>query len=63
MYSNLKMVSFRCAEMGTDCTYTIIARSKVELLRNVRNHALRIHGMEDLPADLAKKIEVAIKAG
>ncbi|MFZ1077971.1 MAG: DUF1059 domain-containing protein [Nitrosotalea sp.] len=63
MYSDLKMVSFRCAEMGTNCSYTLVARSKEELFRDIRNHALRIHGMENLPADLAKKIESAIKVG
>lgn len=63
MHSDFKMASFKCAEMGTNCTYTIIARSKEELLRNIRNHALRIHGIEDLPADLTKKIDSAIKVG
>jgi predicted small metal-binding protein len=61
MYSDLKIVSFRCAEMGTSCSYTLVARSKAELLRNIRDHALRIHGMEDVPADLAKKIDSAIQ--
>ncbi len=63
MYFDLKIVSFRCAEMGTNCSYTLIARSKEELLRDIQNHALRIHGMEDLPADLVKKIEFSIKVG
>jgi predicted small metal-binding protein len=55
------IVTFRCAEVGLNCTYTLIARNKKEMFERIKNHAKTLHGMNKIPAHMAARIQTAIR--
>lgn len=59
--SEIRIVSLRCTDLGINCPYTIIGKDKNSLFSNIRKHSLRVHGIADLPPDIIKKIDAAIK--
>jgi len=51
----------RCRDVGVDCDAVIRAETEEELMRKVAEHAKTVHGMSEIPQDLARKVKAAIK--
>jgi predicted small metal-binding protein len=54
------IATFRCADIGMNCAYTIIGKDEDEIIRNIKNHARRIHGLSKFPPAMTKKIEAGL---
>ncbi len=50
----------RCRDVGIDCDFEARGVNEEEILEKTREHARRIHGMEEIPAALATKVLAAI---
>ena len=55
------MPSFKCADIGMDCTFATKAVTKGGLMKKIQAHASDVHKITSIPADLKAKIESAIK--
>lgn len=55
--------TFKCADIGMQCAWEDRALTKGGLMKKVKAHAAEAHNMKEIPADLASKIEAAIKSG
>ena len=55
------MPSFKCADIGMDCTFAAKSFSKKSLMKKISDHASNVHKITSIPADLKAKIESAIK--
>ncbi len=55
------MPSFKCADIGMDCTFEAKSLTKGGLMKKVADHASNVHKITSIPADLKAKIEGAIK--
>lgn len=55
------MPSFKCADIGMDCTFAAKALTKSSLMKKVAAHASDVHKITAIPGDLKAKIESAIK--
>lgn len=53
--------SFKCADIGMNCDFETKASTKEELMPLIVNHAKTAHNMNEIPPDVAKKVENAIK--
>ena len=54
--------SLSCVDVGaTDCGWSASAETEEELMVKVRAHAKEHHGHDEIPAELAAKIQSAIK--
>lgn len=51
----------RCADVGMDCDFAALADTQDELLEIVREHAERVHGIEEMSGDLRQKVLDAIE--
>lgn len=52
----------RCKDVGaTDCNWEGRAERTEELMQKAAEHGKLAHGMEQIPPDLASKIQAAIK--
>ena len=57
----LAMPSFKCADIGMDCTFEAKALTKNSLMKKIQAHASNVHKITSIPADLKAKIESVIK--
>lgn len=57
----LGMPSFKCADIGMDCSFVAKSITKNGLMKKVGQHASDVHKITSIPADLKAKIEGAIK--
>ena len=55
------MPSFKCADIGMDCSFEAKALTKNSLMKKVQAHASNVHKITSIPADLKAKIESAIR--
>ena len=55
------MPSFKCADIGMDCKFEASALTRGGLMKKIQSHAGEVHQITSIPADLAAKIESAIK--
>lgn len=55
------MASFKCADIGMDCTFEAKSLTKGGLMKKVQDHAANVHKITSIPPDLKAKIEGAIK--
>lgn len=46
----------RCADVGLDCDFAVLADDDQELMELVEEHARRVHGIEEITAELRQKI-------
>ena len=53
--------SIRCRDVGVDCDFEARADTVEELLQKCSQHAKSDHGMEQIPPDLAAKVQAAIR--
>ena len=54
------MKQFSCGVMVPGCWATFQGESEDEILRQVAVHARDVHGMDDVPPDVAEEIRAAI---
>jgi predicted small metal-binding protein len=55
--------SFKCKDIGMQCDFEVKgASSKNEVLQIAAVHAKATHNMQTIPADIAAKVNAAIKS-
>ena len=54
-----KLVS--CRDVGVDCDFVARGETEQDILQQCADHALKDHGMTEIPADLADKVRGAIR--
>jgi predicted small metal-binding protein len=59
--SSDKMPTFKCKDIGMDCTFETKAKSNDELIKQIKDHALKVHKIKDVSPELMTKISGAIK--
>jgi len=52
--------SIKCSDVGVDCDWSASAETEEELMKKIQEHA-KEHGFEDIPPELAAKVQSAIK--
>ncbi|MEM3852385.1 MAG: DUF1059 domain-containing protein [Methanomassiliicoccales archaeon] len=52
---------FKCKDIGMNCGFEASAPSKEELMPKIAEHAKTAHGITQIPDDLKKKVDGAIK--
>ena len=55
------MPSFKCKDIGMDCSFEAQASTEEELMDKIKKHASEVHNMKTIPPDLSDKIKKAIK--
>ena len=55
------MPSFKCKDIGMDCSFTTTAPIEVYLEKKIAEHARRAHGIQSLGKDIWIKIKKVIK--
>jgi len=55
------MPSFKCKDVGVDCSFEATAETEEELMKKIAEHAKEAHGMETIPADMLARVKQAIK--
>ncbi len=51
----------KCRDVGVDCDFEARGSTEQEILQKAREHARAVHGMNDIPAELAEKVRGAIR--
>jgi predicted small metal-binding protein len=54
------MKAFACGAVVPGCTATFTAQSDNELLARVAEHALREHGMNEIPAEVVAQVQANV---
>jgi predicted small metal-binding protein len=54
-----KMKHLRCVVPG--CGFELKTETEEELMKHVGNHAAHVHGLTEVPPDLAAKVKAAIR--
>ncbi len=52
---------FKCADIGMNCGFSVKGASTDELMPKIAQHAKDAHKIEEINADLQKKVQGAIK--
>jgi len=50
----------RCREVGVDCDFEARGESEAEVLQQCAEHAKSAHGMDQIPPELAAKVQSSI---
>ncbi|HEY6074796.1 MAG TPA: DUF1059 domain-containing protein [Anaerolineales bacterium] len=53
--------SLYCGDLGVKCDHVSEGRTEDELLKNVREHEKKAHGIKEIPSELLKKINRLVK--
>lgn len=51
----------RCRDVGVDCDFEARGESTEEVMRKCAEHARTDHGMNEIPPELAAKVEAAMR--
>jgi predicted small metal-binding protein len=54
------MKAFACGAVVPGCTATFTAQSDDEILASVAEHALRDHGMSEIPAEVVAQVRANV---
>jgi predicted small metal-binding protein len=54
------MKAFACGAVVPGCTATFTAQSDQEILASVAEHALRDHGMSEIPAEVVAQVRANV---
>jgi predicted small metal-binding protein len=57
----LAMPSFKCADIGMECSYETSANTESELMAKIAEHGANAHDIKTIPEDMKDKIQKAIK--
>lgn len=55
------MPSFRCRDIGMECSFEATAKTEEELMKKIAEHAKRTHNMEPIPPGVMSKVKKAVK--
>ncbi len=50
-----------CSDVGPDCDFVARGETEEEIMGQVAEHAHTVHGMAEVPPELAEKAKAAIK--
>jgi predicted small metal-binding protein len=50
----------RCRDVGMDCDYSAHGETEEEIMKQAAEHVRTVHGMEDVPPEVAEKVRAAI---
>ncbi len=50
-----------CADVGNDCDFTAWAETEEELMELVAAHAKHVHGMDQVPPELAERLRAVVR--
>jgi predicted small metal-binding protein len=53
--------SLSCKDVGSDCDFSVCAKTEDEIFAKVKEHAKQVHNMIDIPKDLYDKARSAIR--
>ena len=53
----------RCEDLGSRCSFTVCARTEVDLFTEVLEHGRLIHGMKEFSQDFYDKVRSSIQDG
>jgi len=51
----------RCRDVGVDCDFVARAETEQEILQQCAEHARGEHGIEEIPPELAARVQGAIR--
>jgi predicted small metal-binding protein len=55
------MASFKCKDLGMDCSWSATAKTENELLTKIADHAKKNHNIPTIDDAMMKKVKQAIK--
>ena len=55
------MKSFTCRDAGVPCDWKATGQTQEEVMTKIREHARTTHNMQEIPKDLAGKVDSAIR--
>ncbi len=50
-----------CRDVGIDCDFTARGETEEEILKQCTEHARTVHGVAEMPPELAEKVRAAIR--
>lgn len=50
-----------CSDLGNDCDFAALADTEQELMELVREHAARVHGVEEMTPELREQVQEAMQ--
>lgn len=51
----------RCKDVGTDCDFEARGETEEEIMEQAAKHAKESHGLDEIPQEMAKKVQAAIR--
>ncbi len=57
-----KELQVTCRDVGVDCDYVAHGRTEEQLFKNAAEHGRSVHGMEQIPPEIVKKVRAAIRS-
>ncbi len=55
------MKTYTCRDVGVNCDWKTTGQTKDEVMGKIRDHARTTHNMQEIPKDLAAKVDTAIR--
>ena len=55
------MKTYTCRDAGVPCDWKVTGQTKDEVMGKIRDHAKTTHNMQEIPKDLAGKVDSAIR--
>jgi|WetSurMetagenome_2_1015567.scaffolds.fasta_scaffold95053_2 predicted small metal-binding protein len=56
-----RLASFKCADLGMDCSFETAGTTEREVMRTFIDHAEEAHNLPVLPADVIFRVQKSIK--
>jgi predicted small metal-binding protein len=53
---------FSCRDIGMACGFQVRAKTEAEVMEHAKMHALKAHGMKEIPPEMAEKIKANIRS-
>ena len=51
----------RCRDVGTDCDFEARGETEEEIMEQAAKHAKESHGLDEIPQEMAEKVQAAIR--
>jgi len=51
---------FRCADLGFKCDWVAKAQNENELMKLIKEHANKCHGLKEISKDIAEKVKSVV---
>lgn len=55
------MLSFKCKDLGLNCSFETTAETEDELMKELMAHADKDHGMKAIPPALVEQVKKVVK--